>query len=393
MIGCVEFNERHTSLNLKNFLEAKFSEWNINQYVNVIVSDNAANILSAVRLGGWRSLSCYAHTINLVVQSSMDAISDTMRRVKDIIEYFHRSAPAKKKFAEIQEQMHIAPLKLKQDVVTRWNSTYDSLQRVLKVKEALIATLAIMRPDISLSQEDWQTIEKATELLKPFYEITLEVSGETYVSASKYIVFSKIITRALNKYAPENNQTIQQMLNSLKGQMQQRLGEVENNTLLCEATILDPRFKKSGFNNPRNFERAASEMKRRIGSDRTQFPQESAVEERVPPQPKTGSIWDDFDEEISALVPQNPTAAGIVEFDKYMEEPLIKRQENPLLWWKDRKGVYPRLYKYMLKRLNITATSVPCERVFSKAGLILNERRTRLKTKKKLSELVFISCN
>lgn len=391
MIGCIEFEERHTSLNLKSFLETKFEEWNIRQYVNVIVSDNAANILSAVRLGGWRSLSCYAHTINLVVQSSLDAISDTMRRVKDVIEYFHRSAPAKKKLAEIQEQMNISPLKLKQDVVTRWNSTYDALQRIIKIKEALIATLAIMRPDISLPQDDWLTIEKATDLLKIFYEITVEISGEMYVSASKYIVFCKIINRALNKYVPECNEKIQQMHNNLKVQMQQRFGEVENNTLLCEATILDPRFKKSGFSNFRNFERAASTLKLRIGSDRTQVLQES-VEEVPVPQPKTGSIWDEFDEEISAHIPQNPTAAGIVEFDKYMEEPLIKRTENPLLWWKDRKCVYPRLYKYMLKRLNITATSVPCERVFSKAGLILNERRTRLKTKK-LSELIFISCN
>ncbi|CAG5000612.1 unnamed protein product [Parnassius apollo] len=68
MIGCIEFEERHTSENLKSFLEAKFLEWNIHRNVNVIVSDNAANVQAAVRLGGWRSLSCYTHTINLVVQ-------------------------------------------------------------------------------------------------------------------------------------------------------------------------------------------------------------------------------------------------------------------------------------------------------------------------------------
>lgn len=146
----------------------------------------------------------------------------------------------------------------------------------------------MIRPDLSLSHEDWQTIEKATELLKPFNEFTLEISGEMYVSASKYVVFCKIINRALNKYVPEDNLKIQQLHNSLKVQMQQRFGEIENHTLLCEATILDPRFKKSGFNNPRNFERAASDMKLMIGSERTQFPQESAVEVPVPPQPKLG---------------------------------------------------------------------------------------------------------
>lgn len=166
MIGCIEYEERHTSINIKSFLEATFLQWNINGYVNVVVSDNASNVLSAVRLGGWRSLSCYAHTINLVVQSSIREISDTVNRVKAIVEYFHRSNPAKKKLAEMQEQMHISALKLKQDVPTRWNSTYDMLMRLLRVKEALIATLAIMRPDLSLPQEDWTEVEKARPLKK-----------------------------------------------------------------------------------------------------------------------------------------------------------------------------------------------------------------------------------
>ena len=73
--------------------------------------------------------------------------------------------------------MNIVPVKLKQDVITRWYSTFDMLTRFLRVKEALIATLAIMRPDISVPQDDWLVIEKATELLKIFY-VTIEVSGE-----------------------------------------------------------------------------------------------------------------------------------------------------------------------------------------------------------------------
>lgn len=164
--------------------------------------------------------------------------------------------------------------------------------------------------------------------------------------------------------------------------------------LLTEATILDPCFKKSGFSDPHNFKRAASALKLRIGADRTPEPiQDEPMRQPTTSHPaQSGSIWDEFDAEIASLVPENPTAAGIVEFDKYLEEPIIKRSENPLLWRSERKGVYPRLYKYMLKRLNITATSVACERVFSKAGLTLNDRRTRLKTKK-LSQLVFISCN
>lgn len=91
--------------------------------------------------------------------------------------------------------MNISPLKLEQDVATKWNSTYDMLIRFLKVKEALIATVAIMRPDLSLLQDHWTIIEKATELFKIFYDITVEISVEQYVSILKYIVFCEIINR------------------------------------------------------------------------------------------------------------------------------------------------------------------------------------------------------
>ncbi|CAH0725622.1 unnamed protein product, partial [Brenthis ino] len=131
------------------------------------------------------------------------------------------------------------------DVVTRWNSTYDMLVRVLKIKEALISTLAIMHPDLNLLLEDWKVIKESTILLKIFYDVTVEVSSEEYVSASKYIVYTKIINQALNKYILENSiENIQRLYQSLKSHMNQRFGEVEKNVLLCEATILDPRFKK-----------------------------------------------------------------------------------------------------------------------------------------------------
>lgn len=251
---------------------------------------------------------------------------------------------------EIEEQMNLSPLKLKQDVPTRWNSTYDMLMRFLKVKEALIATLAIMRPDLSLPQDDWTIIEKATELLKIFYDVTLEISGEQYDSASKYIVLCKIIISTLNKYSACIYLYIGRLLIALKSQMHLRFGEAESNVLLCEATILDPRFKKSGFSDLNNFNRAASALKLRTGSERTlePFQVEPVVHQKSTPSAESGSIWDEFDAEIAVLVPQNPTAAGIVEFDKYIEEPLLKRTENTILWWSDRESVYPRLYKYML---------------------------------------------
>lgn len=106
------------------------------------------------------------------------------------------------------------------------------------------------------------------------------------------------------------------------------------------------------------------------------------------PQPSTSTtvvqnsssvIWGDFDQSVENLVGRNnSTVAGIIELDKYLNEPLLSRHENPLFWWSERQRVYPRLYEMAKRRLCILATSVPCERLFSKAGQIITDRRNRL---------------
>ncbi|CAH2207577.1 jg25847, partial [Pararge aegeria aegeria] len=311
MIGCCNYNESHTMVNISEFLHEKFCEWNIDYKITAVVSDNAANILGAVRIGGWRSVSCFAHSINLLVQNSLTTISETVTKVKNVVEYFNRSLPGARKLKEIQEQMNIAPLKLKQDISTRWNSTFDMLNRFFKIKDAIIATIAIIRSDLALSPNDWIVVEKAIPILSIFYEVTNEVSGENYVSASKYIVFCKLMSNQIEKFSAETTEPIKAFVTRLKDEMMQRFGDVEKNVLLREATILDPRFKQRGFRDIKNFDTAAAELKSKIGriilpSERSNIP-EPAEPSTVPS--KANSIWEQFDEEVARLVPENPVAA------------------------------------------------------------------------------------
>lgn len=86
--------------------------------------------------------------------------------------------------------------------------------------------------------------------------------------------------------------------------------------------------------------------------------------------------------------------AGIVEVDKYLNEPLISRYENPLVWWVERKKIYPNLYELVKRRACIVATSVPCERIFSKAGQVITTRRNRLLVSLiKVSQVLFLNHN
>lgn len=75
---------------------------------------------------------------------------------------------------------------------------------------------------------------------------------------------------------------------------------------------------------------------------------------------------------------QSVTATAIDEVNRYLADPPIDRNEDPLTYWRTHKTVYPNLYQVAKHFLCTPASSVPCERVFSKAGEIVSKKRNRL---------------
>lgn len=87
------------------------------------------------------------------------------------MEFFHRSTTATEKLKSIQQQMGIPELKLKQDCVTRWNSTFHMLKWILGFKDAVISTLAVINAAVDpLSQDEWEVLQ----------EVTVEISTDRY---------------------------------------------------------------------------------------------------------------------------------------------------------------------------------------------------------------------
>lgn len=69
-------------------------------------------------------LPCFAHTLNTIIQHSVKHIKNIQSYIKNIIQQFHKSYTAAEKLKSIQKQLNpnTKPLKLKMDVMTRWNS-------------------------------------------------------------------------------------------------------------------------------------------------------------------------------------------------------------------------------------------------------------------------------
>jgi len=386
-LDCTEFSERHTGDNLNEKLMKIVRNWNITHKVTAIVSDNAANVTNAIQKTRYRQVSCFAHTLNLAVQNGLKDISSVIQKLKSIVGYSKRSHHALAKLQATQEQMNMPKLKLIQDVATRWNSTYDMLQRFIKVKDAINSTLAVLQSNVEmLTPEEWIIVEKAAEVLEIFYKVTKEISGDRYVTLSVVLIFTGVIFESMNKYEQDITLPINlhTMVLTLKQQITSRLKPLEDNDLVTHAALLDLWYKKLTFTNisEQKYTNALNKSRQKVCSveiEDTHTQHDNTTQQSDESSTSSSLLWKSFDEQYNrSRASHNPQAAGIVELDKYMNEPILNRHENPLIWWNNRKLQYPHLYKLVLKRLCIIATPVPCERLFSKAGMTLTEQRNRI---------------
>ena len=109
---------------------------------------------------------------------------------------------------------------------------------------------------------------------------------------------------------------------------------------------------------------------------------------------KLKSIGDDHDEQVTEILRKAPTqiAGPDMELRRYNESSVLQRHQDPLKWWKENRELMPRLSQIAKQFFGIPATSVPSERLFSKAGELLSARRSTLKDSH-VDALLFLNKN
>lgn len=149
----------------------------------------------------------------------------------------------------MQTRLNTKPLKIKQDVPTRWNSTFDMLERFLATKEAVISTLALLDfKRCSLETEDWEIIEHSVKILKPFNEVTIEISSELTVSLSKTSILSRIMKIQVEKHLINPVPLcVQKLAEQFIDGISKRFVGRESDELIAQSIFLDSRFKKQVF--------------------------------------------------------------------------------------------------------------------------------------------------
>uniref|UniRef100_A0AAR5PAX1 BED-type domain-containing protein n=1 Tax=Dendroctonus ponderosae TaxID=77166 RepID=A0AAR5PAX1_DENPD len=424
LLGCISYTKSHTAENIADKLREVIEEWKLTNKIVAVVSDNEANMKAVVRIGGWSHWGCFAHSLNRIAQAGLSEIKEVVDKITNIVGYFKHNSQALSQLQASTVDMDIPTVKLKNETASRWNSTYDMIYRVLQMKNAIVFTLSILETVsrskqhadfefiTQLHDEEWVVAEQAIKVLEIFNLITLAISSEQKLNTSTIIFYYKKISKHLNSMnlnavMPQ----IKNMVEKLKFELKSRFKDIQENHLIAQATILDPRFKKFGFIDEEDYKRAVENLYTEVANttlvDASLQNQSSDINIKSEPIDQIiaqennfiDGLWNDFDAEIRHhLKPSNSTISAVEEVNKYLEESILPRKDSsgvchdPFVWWNQRKHIYPKLYQIMKTRLCIMATSVPCERIFSQAGQILSERREVFKTDE-ISRLVFLNYN
>ena len=180
--------------------------------------------------------------------------------------------------------------------------------------------------------------------------------------------------------------------------MRRRFSSIEENYILAASTLLDPRFKKFGFSDSATCNQAVQRMTTELAAT-IQTQQTSDVsspnqaEELQLQHSEPTNIWSMIDERVAASISTcPPTSNSIVTLRTYLEQPNIKRIENPLMWWENNTTIFPFLSKFAKKYMSIPGTLVPAKRVFSKAGELISQRRSVIKPKH-VNMMLFLNKN
>ena len=162
-------------------------EWRYADKDPALVSDNASNMtIAAAETKYSKHIKCFAHTINLASQRalSVNQVSRLLDRVKNIVCFFHRSSTATTLLKDKQTLLNIPHHKLINDVPTRWNSSYDMLERFLEQQPAVLATVMskeirkFEKDVVSINEDDIGAAEDIVTILKPVKTATTVLCSE-----------------------------------------------------------------------------------------------------------------------------------------------------------------------------------------------------------------------
>ena len=162
---------------------------------------------------------------------------------------------------------------------------------------------------------------------------------------------------------------------------------------------MDPRFKSAGFSKDDHASNAIILLKEQLKNLQELPPVNDSAKTialpssvQIDKQKNKFNIYSELEKHIGKKIGPCNNSQSLDQLHQYHSLPNAKMDIDIYRWWQDRSNQFPLLYELAVKYLYLPATSSASERIFSTAGYVLNQRRTRL-TGENLNNILFLNLN
>lgn len=323
--------------------------------------------------------SCKLLSENDLLGAERQAIGlSPLQKIQHQVRAIRNSTQKREKFERLSRKLKMPVATPTIDVPTRWNSSYDMVEHAFQYRKVFDA-LCDDLPTIKLSDEDWQEIEELIAILKPFKEVTLLSSAQSYISISSCAYCYQFLLKAFESIAP-----IGSITSSCIDAARDKLIEYYDKMPVVGnlSIILDPRYNVEFLKKHWDeewIETAIEQLKGAYAAYELQYPippsETRQVEQPMPSTSKKRRLTLHSWESGDSLVDEDSVSIDN-EIVRYI---ALRRQKcDPLVWWKLNEQYYPILSKMARDYLAAQATSAPCERVFSGGADLVTASRSSL---------------
>ncbi|XP_015118459.1 uncharacterized protein LOC107042094 [Diachasma alloeum] len=287
------------------------------------------------------------------------------------------------------------------DVSTRWGSTDYMINAALRMKKGLNLLWSECEEVASLkmSEDEWILLTRIHDFLKDFDHLSKTLGAEKYVTLPLVVVaFNMLLDRIKSTTSSldlkEERTKVDEILIEAFQAARDKIIKHYNKTnwVYCAALILDPRHKVSTFEQTQwgreMKEESLAFFERMYKENYTKPEKQTVEEENTEKETKKNSSKENDDHlkpggiDLNSIFTDScKTKHWRDELEEYLNLSRADKHQDLLEWWRARESTFPTLAKMARDLFSIPATSVPAERLFSLAGLIITNLRNSMSDK------------
>lgn len=478
VLSCVKHANGTSAAEVEAQLVTDLTAWGLEKRNFIAaVTDTASNMNAfGVSISSWRDAGllrhhyCADHVLQLTAvkaysadievpndigaEDEVDTSISSVKKARDLVSFVHSSCIATDKLTCAQRTLNAiaSPLKLLQDVKTRWWSTYAMIQRILDLREALehvfqeefryreSQNTPTQLEKLKLTDSDFESLHNVAYVLRPLQQAQKALEGETYVNISllPLVIHEIRVQLGICEGAVDSvrQRDLYQLLCIMVDDFKSRWGDstTYSNAVVRSsrrrqvgipkyafwASLLDPRTKRKVtkilpasdvdvlWSDLTDGVKAVSQIyvprDDEEGFLNAAQVEDIANDDCVPSdidirQGEHNFLADSEDEDSSlpeaVMTFDEIIAAEFVLYKSDRGQTMFNGDgvyNDPLDWWRIHYEKFPNIWKLASCVLAIPATSAPSERVFSAAANIVNKKRVRLKPDM-VDLLIFLKAN